>query len=748
MNKLKQDVVALLTKREDPIKLKTILRDLGLPNSDRQYMRSLLKELVREGQVIKRGAHFWVPDGKQAALEIKREKTRRTKEVVGRISVTSVGHGYVRLEDGKEWVIPAAALGGALTGDTVRVQQRGRDSSGKPRGEVVAIESFGRNKILGIFEWYGKNLQFRPFNDISLDSRLFKNMPDQAEDGSVGVLLRQENGSWHFQKILGHIIDPHVDEIIALAENDVIAEFPEAVLKEAQEFENSYVFDPSNRRDFRDEWVFTIDGADARDFDDALHLKDLPNGNVELGIHIADVSSFVKPGSALDQWAQEKGNSTYLPHKALPMLPEILSTNLCSLNPDVPRYTLSVVAELNQVGELIDFSLHKGIICSKNRLTYSQVAAACVDKDQEVRAELGDLAEILDRLMEMTRKMRGRRLVAGALNMEMAEIRLVLDDKGLIEEARLSKQTDANRLIEACMVLANECVAHYFLRKSVDIPFRIHEKPDPEKLEQLGVFMANAGVEVPAEFFNNPGKGMNRLIEIVRDKPNGQVLQTQILKALKMAVYSPENVGHFGLASPEYSHFTSPIRRYADLVAHHRLTTLLANPEVGPEHFESAQLTHVCEHISKTERNSARAEQTFVQLKLLRLMLNELGNTFPAIVTEVKAFGLFVEIGEYRAPGLLHISELEQDYFEYNPEMVALVGKRSQKVYTVGSELNVQIIRVDLIARKLDVGLDPDDKKTKTVERRGRGPKNFSRSKGRRKTGSPIPPKAKKRRRR
>jgi len=747
MNEIQQEVVTLLERSEDPIKLKSILRSLGLPNSDRQYMRSILRELVQDGKVIKRGAHFWVPDGKEHSLAIKREKTRQTKEVVGRISITGAGYGFVRLKDGKEWMVPAVALGGAMSGDTVRLRQRGKDASGRPTGEVIGIEAFGKTKLLGIFEWHGRKLQFRPFRDIEVPVDRFLGMPAEAEDGSVGVVLRQEDGTWTFDKILGHIIDPEVDELIALAENDVVAEFPESVLQEAAAFDPAFDFKLGDRRDFREEWVFTIDGADARDFDDALHYKPLADGLVELGIHIADVAAFVKEGSALDEWAREKGNSTYLPHKALPMLPEILSNTLCSLNPHVPRYTLSVLAILNDKGELQRFSLHKGLIESRNRLTYAQVAAACIDREEKVREPLGELANILDRCMALSRLMQARRTKAGGLDMDMAEIRLILDDQGLVEDAKLSRQTDANRLIEAFMVLANECVAAYFLENGVDIPFRIHEKPDPEKLDQLVMFMENAGVEVPIEFLENPGKGMNKLIDAVKSRANGQVLQTQILKALKMAVYSPTNVGHFGLASEEYAHFTSPIRRYADLVVHRRLTAMLADANIGPEHFDDAELAATCEHISKTERNSAKAEQTFVQLKLLRLMLNQLGNVFPAVVTEVKAFGLFVEIGEYRAPGLLHISELGQDYFDYNPEMVALVGKRSQQVYTVGTEVEVQIVRVDLIARKLDVGLAPTSNKSKRFEK---GTKSRAIAKPRKATkrkGSPIPPKAKRKRR-
>ena len=749
MMNLKQQIVVFLEKKEDPVKLKNLLRGLGLPPSDRQYMRSILRELVREGSVIKRGAHFWVPDGKTRARDLKREKTRETKEVTGRLSVTGSGHGYVRLPNGKEWMVPESGLGDALSGDTVRLRKRGREPSGREIGEVVAVEAFGKTKLLGIFEWHGPKLKFRPFGGLDVPNRLLKNMPKEVRDGSVASWLRQDNGEWRFDSVVGHITDPEVDEVIALAENNITAAFPESVLAEVAKLDENFPFELGGRRDFRGEWVFTIDGADARDFDDAIHLKPLDDETFELGIHIADVATFVEAGSELDQWALQKGNSTYLPHKALPMLPEILSNNLCSLNPDVPRYTLSVVAVLRKDGSLKDFSLHKGLIVSRNRLTYSQVAAACIEKSPEVRTPLGPLAETLDQCMDLARKMREHRAQAGGLNLDMADVRLVLDENQLIDAVRLFHQTDANRLIEAFMVLANECVARFFLEKGIDIPFRIHEQPNPEKLEQLGTFLANAGVDVPDNLMDEPGKAINQLIEIIKDKPNAQVLQTQMLKALKMAIYSPENIGHFGLASEEYAHFTSPIRRYADLVVHRRLTALLKNPNLGPEHFDDKALSSICEQISTTERDSMRAENTFVQLKVLRLMLNELGNTFKAIVTEVKAFGLFVELEENRAQGLVHVGELGDDYYEFNPETVSLVGKRSQHVYTVGTELEVQVVRVDLIARKLDLGLVAPQKRPRRSTTRSR---KSGRSKDPRipakRPGKPRPPKGKKRGRR
>jgi ribonuclease R len=486
-------------------------------------------------------------------------------------------------------------------------------------------------------------------------------------------------------------------------ENGIETEFPQECLSQANGFGADMEFELGDRRDFRDQLVFTVDGETAKDFDDALHFVD--HGDfIEVGVHIADVSHFVPPGSPLDQWAAAQGNSTYLPHKAIPMLPEALSTNLCSLNPDVPRYTLSAVIHFSRDGQIRSYRFFKGLIQSSHRLTYTQVDALAVEKNEEDRNQYPEnLLKALDLSIELSRAMHKKRHAEGGLAIEMIDPRIQLDKDQNITGIQLFLQSDANRMIEAFMCATNECVARFFDDQGITIPYRIHDAPDPEKLEQLSAFLATFEVEIPPDIVESPGRGLNKLIQAVKDAPNAQVLQTQILKSMKMAEYSTDNHGHFGLASTDYAHFTSPIRRYADLVIHQRLSRILSDPKITPEQFDDTLLNDICRHISTKERDSAKAEQSFVQLKMLRHLEDEVGGEFGGVISEVKPFGLFILLHKYQTSGLVHIEELGDDYYEFIPEQLALVGESRGKVYKVGLEVTVVLTRVDFLQRKIDL---------------------------------------------
>lgn len=719
---LKKDIIEYLRSKEDPTKLKSILHALGLPKSDKQYIRSLLSELTRAGDVVKSGTHFWVPDGKQRSLQIKRTKTRTRNEVSGRLMVTSGGFGFVAGKKGHDIRIEERDLKGAMHGDLVRVEILGKGRQGKLTGQVVAIESFGRNQILGVFAVNRRgDVDFHAFTKFHIDKSKMQGFPREVSEGQVGSWKRLESGIWQFEAMIGHVSDPNIDETIVLMENGIETSFPSDCQDQANAFDQDMAFELGERHDFRDKLVFTVDGATARDFDDALHF--VHHGSyIEVGVHIADVSHFVTPGSPLDQWAATQGNSTYLPHKAIPMLPERLSTNLCSLNPDVPRYTLSAVIHMTPEGEVKSYRFFKGLIQSRHRLTYAQVQAAAVEKDEALRATFPeDLLQALDLSIELSRNMHARRHAAGGLAIDMLDSRIVLDQAQTISSVELFRQTDANRMIEAFMCVTNECVARFFDDHGISIPYRIHDQPDPEKLEQLGSFLASFDIEVPEFLLEEPGKALNHLIKAVKDLPNAQVLQTQILKSMKMAEYSTDNHGHFGLASSDYAHFTSPIRRYADLVIHQRMTKLLTEKKVLPEDFVDTNLNDICAHISTKERDSAKAEQTFVQLKMLRHLEDEVGSEFGGVIAEIKPFGLFILLHKFQVSGLVHIEELSDDYYEFVPERLSLIGESKGKEYKVGLEVAVVLTRVDFIQRKIDLTLAHDWAARKRGNARSKG---------------------------
>ncbi len=721
MFNIKEDVQSVLKSKEDPIKLKNILKALGLPNGDRQYLKSVLAEMVKAGEVVRTGAFYWVPRGKLFSREVKREKTRSKNQLVGRLSVTRQGYGFVENPGGVDWFIPARSLGRAHQGDRVRAEKISTGRNGRITAEVVAIEAFGVKNVVGVFQRKGNRVEFFSFGAQTFFDQRLSGFPRDAEDGMVGQWSRRGDGSWGFAGFLGPISDPKIDEAIVVAENQIAETFSPEVLVEAEKFSAQDPFELGTRRDFREENVFTIDGETARDFDDALHLRRLGSGLFEIGIHIADVSEFVPEGGAMDLWAREVGNSVYLPHRAIPMLPPVLSTELCSLNPMVPRYTLSVVVVLDSEGRLQSYDLCKGLIKSRHRLTYKQAFAIGIERDEGERAAVGDLVEDIDLALKLSAKMIQRRQESGGLALDLSEVDISLGADHLLEGVHLARQNEANRLIEAFMCLANECVAGFMEERGIGTPYRIHEAPAPEKLESFADFLRPRGYEVGEDIQARPAAALNQVIEAIGEDSAAEVIQIQLLKALKMAEYSPENRGHFGLGSRHYAHFTSPIRRYADLVLHRRVSALLAHPKWGPEHFDDSELASICQHISDKERDAARAEQTFVLLKMLRHMQNEVGKVFDGLITEVKAYGFFVRLDELYVSGMVHVDQLGDDEYELDTGLGALVGQRGGQRFGIGARVQARVIRVDLIERKIDLSLEGWEPMRLQTPRTGKG---------------------------
>ena len=719
---------------------------MGLRNEDRQFLKGLLHELVREGKVIKVGSRFWVPDGKKQALIIKRKKTQQKNLIEGRLAITSRGFGFVTAKSGQEYMIPERELNRAKHRDIVEAEKTGPGWGGRTMGRITRIVSPGIQTLVGVFENRGTSVAFHPFDDLPLDRRDLIDFPKSPGDGMVGRWDRRADGYWVFRDLLGRLDDPRVDEIVALAENGIQTEFYGDVLTEANTLSGTHVFELGSRRDFRDELVFTVDGATARDFDDALHFRELGRQQIEVGIHIADVSEFVTAGSAMDRFAALRGNSVYLPHKAFPMLPPVLSEDLCSLKPGEPRYTLSVLVRMTMHGKIVSFSFCKGLIQSKYRLTYDDVAAIGIDRDEQTRARFAEVAGAIDLGLRLSRKMRSNRIKAGGLKLDLAEMVVVLNETQALDSVRQTRQNDANRLVEAFMCLANECAASRLA--DYGIPFRIHEPPDPEKLQDFSALLESFQIQVPPEILERPGVSLNQIIDQLTDQPHGQVLQTQLLRTLKLAEYSTDNRGHFGLHSEHYAHFTSPIRRYADLLTHRRLSRLLEEPDLGPEHFDDESLEEICAHISKTERAAARAEQIFTRMKVLRHLVGMIGSDFDGNIVEIKSFGLFVELIDWGVSGLIPLEEIGDDVYEYVPEILGMIGRQGGKLLRVGHRVRVKAVRIDLIGRKLDLTLIeggedarslkiaiPRKRDRSNQKARGRS-KDGSRQTGSRQTGS------------
>jgi ribonuclease R len=472
-------------------------------------------------------------------------------------------------------------------------------------------------------------------------------------------------------------------------------EFPDEVMRDARQVKPEV--DPreaAQREDLRDRFIFTIDPDDAKDFDDALHVEPTPGGWA-VGIHIADVSHYVKPKSALDTEAQSRGNSVYLVDRVIPMLPEALSNGICSLKPLVDRMAFSVFAEISRNGKIQSVRFAKTVIRSAARLTYKEAFAILQSPPK------GDpLAERLHTAWKVASMLREKRFAAGSLDLDFPEIKVRLDDQGRPVRLERVENDISHQLIEEFMLLANELVARELKHRKQPTVYRIHENPDPEKLEEFREFAASQGLRIGDPTNRSE---LQKLLRAIKDKPFGGAVKIALLKSLKRARYFPEPLGHYGLSKSDYTHFTSPIRRYSDLIVHRALERRLGLTKVGPD---STTLHAVSEHISTTERTAADAEKESVRLKKLEFFQIQADSKdrqkFRAVIMDARNFGLFVELPEFLLTGLVHISALEGDFFVHDAARCRLVGRRTKKTYQVGDQIEVAVARVDMFKQQVD----------------------------------------------
>lgn len=676
-------------------KSKDIASKLGF-NSEHEYasLKAALHKLEEESFIIRTGKRFQL------------NKISGSHQLRGRLEINRNGFGFVNINDEKrgDVFIAARNIGTAFDGDLVEVELFAKQKGKNIEGQIVNVVERKRKEYVGIIK-KSKSFYFISPDDPKMHRDIYINESKlngaKTEDKVVvGKLVWDSsmlNPEGEVIEVLGKA-GTHDTDIISIArEFDLKYKFPLLVLAEAESISNIIPKEEIKKRlDYRDKNVFTIDPEDAKDFDDALSIEKLGNGNLSIGIHIADVSHYVKKDSALDLEANERGNSVYFVGRVIPMLPEKLSNQICSLVPNEDRLTYSVIVEVTPRGKIIDYSVNKTIINSKRRFTYEEAQKVIED-------EVGDLAEdilLLNKIAEIYRK---KRMREGSFNFISPEVKFNLDENGVPVSITIKQTKQSNMLVEEFMLLANKLVAQQIaVPKSGSVkPFvyRIHDLPDQEKIVEFSRFVKTLGYSFDPNA-TSKSIGFQNLLDQVKGKEEEVLINELAIRSMAKAVYSPDNIGHYGLGFKYYSHFTSPIRRYSDLIVH-RLLFNYQNLKSG-EIYSLAQLEEICDHISASERNAVEAERFSVKQKQIEYLKNHLGNEFSAIISGITNFGIFVKITDILAEGLVKLRDLDDDYYIHDEKKYAIVGKRTKKQYRLGDKIQVKLVRVDEERSELD----------------------------------------------
>jgi ribonuclease R len=680
---MRKQVFSLLEKNKQGITLSKIVRALHLRPDERPLLEKNLKELEDHGAILRAKNRYFV--------------RQRSSLVRAKLISVHLGYGFARPEDDllEDIFIPARFSGGALQGDLVEVFYKERGARGKSEGRVVRILERALETMIAAVRIQNGKVSIIPFGSPSPEERLLTGLESQALQN--GQIVKVDRKSLAIKGILGFPDDEGVDTQVVIERFGLDSDFSERALDETERMPvDIEPKDVVGRKDYRNWTTITIDGPDAQDFDDAVSIRNTDRGNYLLGVHIADVSHYIREGSSLDEEAFRRGTSVYFPDRTLPMLPEKISNHICSLRPNEDKLTVSVLLEIDRGGSVLQSSFHTSLIRTVERLTYNSVYRI-LEGDRDEKHRFSGLVPDLHLMSNLACVLREKRRDAGSLDFDLVEPELVYEEGKLCAVVPFERN-EAHRLIEEFMVAANEAVASLFLEKEIPSIFRIHPPPAADDVRRLKEMLSHFGILLP-ESRNLRAKDLQSALDQAEETPEKHIVASQVLRSLRWALYSDENQGHFGLAKRAYTHFTSPIRRYPDLVIHRILKTVLLG---GRQ--ERSPLDSVALHCSERERKADEAERELVEWRIYRYMKTRLGDEFDGIIINISRAGLVVELKDFFVTGLVPFADLAGDYF-YKREERTLVGSRTGHTFTLGKGIRVVLASVDPFYRRIVLSL-------------------------------------------
>jgi ribonuclease R len=689
-----------------PMDIQELVAVFDINKDEYKAFKKALRTMEKEGLILRtKNDKFALPE--------------RLGLVTGKLQAHAKGFGFLipEKEGEKDVFIPGSFMNGAMNGDKILVQVTREDKNGKKReGEVVQVLERGNSKIIGVYE-DSKNFGFVVAEDTRINQDIFVSRKDKngAEHGDIVVVditkwpEKRRSPEGVVVEVLGKKGDKGLDILTIIKKFGLPEEFPSKVLNFAENIEEEIEEKEYKRRaDLRDVTMVTIDGEDAKDLDDAVSIERLDNGRYKLGVHIADVSHYVREKNPLDKEALNRGTSVYLIDRVIPMLPRKLSNGICSLNPKVDRLALSCFMVIDNTGKVLENEIMESVIRTNERMTYTDVSKILRDNDEDLIKRYGDLVDDFKTMEELCDILNKKRTKRGAIDFDFDESKIILNEFGKPIDVKPYEREIANRIIEEFMLICNETIAETMYWANLPFVYRIHEDPDEEKLQKFKEFIYNLGYVIRWNGDIKP-RNLQEILEKVHGKKEETVVSTLLLRSMMQARYSPECTGHFGLAAKYYCHFTSPIRRYPDLQIHRIIKEHLNGKiDEGRNKKLATLVDYAAKQSSETERVAQQAEREVDDLKKAEYMQDRIGEEFEGIVSSVTSFGMFVELAN-TIEGLVHITALDDDYYVYDENHLCLIGERTKKVYRLGDSVKVKCSKVDIPNREIFFAMIEDE---------------------------------------